>query len=328
MKVRMKKIEIFCTLGPSSLNKDFLKFAEKNKISLVRLNMSHLSLKTLEKNIQFIKKNSKLKICLDTEGAQIRTKLKTKPLKIQKGKIFYLTKEGNFKLYPNEIFEKLKKEDVLDIGFNNLVAKIQKKTKQKIFLKCLTPGLLENNKGVYLKNRYIKIKYLTDKDILAIKLSKRYNVKNFALSFTNSIDDIKKFKKAVKNSRTIFKIETKKAIKNLLGLIKNADDFLIDRGDLSKEVKIENVPIIQRKIFKIAKKYKKKRIAIATNFLESMIEKPFPTRAEVNDIYNACEMEASGLVLAAETAIGKYPKECIVLLKSILKAFKKKKSNF
>jgi len=80
----MKKIEIFCTLGPSSLNKSFLKFAEKNKVSLVRLNMSHLNLKTLEKNIIYIKKNSNLKICLDTEGAQIRTKLKSKPLKIQK----------------------------------------------------------------------------------------------------------------------------------------------------------------------------------------------------------------------------------------------------
>ena len=73
----------------------------------------------------------------------------------------------------------------------------------------------------------------------------------------------------------------------------------------------------------MAKKHKNKKIAIATNFLESMIEKPFPTRAEVNDIFNACEMNASGLVLAAETAIGKYPKECVFLLKRIIKVFKK-----
>lgn len=323
----MKKIEIFCTLGPSSLNKSFLKFAEKNKVSLVRLNMSHLNLKTLEKNIIYIKKNSNLKICLDTEGAQIRTKLKSKPLKIQKGEVFKLRKEvGNFKLYPNEIFEKLRKGDVLDIGFNNLVAKISKKAEKTIFFKCLTPGLLENNKGVYVRNRSIKMKYLTDKDLSAIELSKKHNIKNFALSFTNSIDDIKNFKKIVKNSRAIFKIETKKAINNLLGLIKHADDFLIDRGDLSKEIKIENVPIIQRKIFRIARKFEKKRISIATNFLESMIEKPFPTRAEVNDIYNACEMRASGLVLAAETAIGNYPKECVVLLKNIIKVFSKNKT--
>ena len=97
--------------------------------------------------------------------------------------------------------------------------------------------MLENNKGVYVRNRNIKIKYLTDKDLNAIKLSKKYNIKNFALSFTNSQEDIKNFKNLVKNSRTIFKIETKKAIKNLTGLIKNADDFLIDRGIFQKKLK-------------------------------------------------------------------------------------------
>ena len=322
----MNKFEIFCTLGPSTINKDFLKFAEKNKVSLVRLNMSHLNLKTLEKNIKFIKKNSKLKICLDTEGAQIRTKLISKPRKIKKGRVFCLDRnKGNFKLYPDEIFDKLKKKDILDIGFNNLVAKVEKKSNNKIFLKSISTGLLENNKGVYVKNRDIKINFLTNKDMLAIKLSKKYNIKNFALSFTNSTDDIKKFKKIIKDSRAIFKIETKKAIANLKELIKNADDFLIDRGDLSKEIMLEYVPVIQRKIFKIARKYKNKKIAIATNFLESMIEKPFPTRAEVNDIFNACEMRASGLVLAAETAIGKYPKECVLLLKSIINVFNKTK---
>lgn len=105
----MKKIEIFCTLGPASLNKNFLKFAEKNKVSLIRLNMSHLDLRTLEKNINFIKRNSKLKICLDTEGAQIRTKLSSRSQKIYKNKIFLLKKNGNFKIYPPEIYEKLKK---------------------------------------------------------------------------------------------------------------------------------------------------------------------------------------------------------------------------
>ena len=286
--------------------------------------MSHLDLRTLEK-ILILLRGTQSKICLDLK-VQIRTKLSSKQQKIYKKKIFHIKKNGNFKIYPPEIYEKLKKGDILDIGFNNLSAKIIKKDKQKAFLKCLSTGLLENNKGVYVRNRNIKIKYLTDKDLNAIKLSKKYNIKNFALSFTNSQEDIKNFKNLVKNSRTILKIETKKAIKNLTGLIKNADDFLIDRGDLSKEIKIENVPLIQRKIFKLAKKYKNKKIAIATNFLESMIEKPFPTRAEVNDIYNACEMKATGLVLAAETAIGKYPKECVELLKRIIGVFSKSNS--
>ena len=114
----------------------------------------------------------------------------------------------------------------------------------------------------------------------------------------------------------------RKSIKNLKSIFKNGSKFLIDRGDLSKEVGIENIPFIQRKILKLANK-KNKEVFIATNFLESMINKKFPTRAEVNDIYNAIELGASGVVLAAETAIGNYPIECIKLLKKIFKNFKK-----
>ena len=84
------------------------------------------------------------------------------------------------------------------------------------------------------------------------------------------------------------------------------------------------MPYAQRLIFKKSKKFKKVKIAVATNFLESMITNPFPTRAEVNDIYNSLEMGASSLVLAGETAMGKYPIECVELLSKIIKVFKKK----
>ena len=79
---------------------------------------------------------------------------------------------------------------------------------------------------------------------------------------------------------------------------------------MSKDIGIENVPVAQRHIFKVKKKFINRKVSIATNFLESMIEKPFPTRAEVNDIFNALEMGANGLVLGRETAVGKHPKEC------------------
>lgn len=322
-------MEIFCTLGPKSLNKKFLSFAQRNKVTLVRLNLSHLNIKELKKNILFIKKNSKLKICIDTEGAQIRTKLKSKSIEIKKNKKFYLSKEkGKFTLYPENVFDQIKKGDILDIGFSNLKAKVFSKSGNNIVLKSISSGLLENNKGVHVTNRNIKIKFLTDKDLTAIELSKKYKIRNFCLSFTNSVDDIRNFKKIVGNSRAIFKLETKRAIKNLHSILKEANDFLIDRGDLSKEVGIENIPIIQRQILKYLKKFKGKKIAIATNFLESMIVNPYPTRAEINDIYNACEMGATGLVLAAETAIGKYPEESLSLLKKIINVYYSKKFLF
>ena len=95
-------------------------------------------------------------------------------------------------------------------------------------------------------------------------------------------------------------------------IIKNAENFLIDRGDLSKEIKIENIPLVQRKIFKLSKKYKNKNIFVATNFLESMIINKYPSRGEANDIFSTLEMGAKGLVLAAETAIGLHQKELLI----------------
>ena len=177
-----------------------------------------------------------------------------------------------------------------------------------------------------LINRKIKLNFLTSKDFAAINIAKKYKIKNYALSFTNSIDDILRFNKLLPKSKKIFKIETAQALNNFNFLKKKGNEFLIDRGDLSKDISIEKIPRAQRLLFK--RKLKKNKIYIATNLLESMIKMPYPTRAEANDIYNAIEMGASGLVLAAETAIGKYPKECITFLKNIIKDYKKTENKF
>jgi len=315
-----KKIKILCTLGPSSLNKKFLNFTD-NKISLLRLNMSHIKLKKLKHHINFIKKNTSTPICIDTEGAQIRTKTKNKKqLKINQ--IFKVDKlNGKIMLYPPEVFNKLKINDELDIGFNGLTAKIISKNKKYLTLKTTSFGTLENNKGVHLKNRLIKLNYLTKKDFEAIKIAKKLKIKNFALSFTNTVEDIKNFKKILPKQNNIYKIESKQAVKNIHKLFKLANNFLIDRGDLSKSIKKENIPTTQRKIIKISKKYRGKNIFIATNFLETMIDNQTPTRAEVNDIYNSLEMGAKGLVLAAETAIGKFPDKAVIFLNKIIKIY-------
>tara|TARA_E500000178_G_C17037425_1_gene764252 strand:+ start:3823 stop:4779 length:957 start_codon:yes stop_codon:yes gene_type:complete len=313
---------IYCTLGPSTLNKKFLKYASK-KVNLLRLNMSHIDIKNLQKNINYVKKYSKVQICIDTEGAQIRSKvLKEKIFKKNKILEIYKSQKNKFCLYPSTVFDKLKKKDILDIGFEGLKVQIRNIKKDKCICKVKETGKLENNKGIYITNRKIKLKYLTSKDYKAIEIAKKNKIRYFALSFVNSHKDIINFNKILKDQIKIFKIETSSAIKNLNKIIKYGDNFLIDRGDLSKEIGIENIPVAQRKILKLSNK-RKKNVYIATNFLESMISKSSPTRAEVNDIYNALELGAKGIVLAAETAIGNYPKECIELLRKIFKIFKK-----
>ena len=316
----MKKVKIFCTLGPSSLSKKFLRFAQNKKIDLVRLNMSHLSLKNLDKNIKFIRKNSKIKICLDTEGAQIRTKINRK-IKLKKKQKIKLYKNKKFHLYPADVYDKLKKNDVLELGFDGVIIKIVNKKKDFLDSICLNGGELEQNKGVHLVNRKLQLSYLTDKDFSAIKLAKKYNITHYALSFTNKIKDVEKFNTLLPKKTKIFKIETKEALKNFNQIQKKANYFLLDRGDLSKDISVEQIPFAQRYIFR--KKIKNKEVFIATNLLESMITKPYPTRAEANDIYNSIEMGASGLVLAAETAVGNFPEKCVAFLKSMTRQFKK-----
>ncbi len=317
----MNKINIICTLGPQSLNKNFLKFSNK-KIHLLRLNMSHLSLNKLGKEINFIKKYSNVPICIDTEGAQIRIKTKKKKFFSKNQKFYISDKKNNIQLYPKYVLEKLNKGDVLSIGFSNLSIKIIKKNEDAL-CKVISSGYLENNKGVHLVNRKIKLNYLTKKDIEAIKIGKKLKIRNYALSFTNSVKDIIQFNKLLKKENKIFKIETKSAIKSFKEILKHGDQFLIDRGDLSKDVNIENIPLIQRNLFELKKKYSKKKIFVATNLLESMLENNYPTRGEANDIFSSLEMGASGLVLAAETAVGKYPQDTVKFLQKMITVFQR-----
>ena len=317
-----KKIDIFCTLGPSSLNRKFLKFSNAN-VSLLRLNMSHIKINKLKNTIKFIKKFSKTPICIDTEGAQIRSKIKKiKYLKSNNQTINIYKNTGNFNIYPSEVFNKIKKNDIMDVGFDGLKIKVIRVKKNKLNCKVLKDGLLENNKGIHIENRKIKLNFITEKDKKAILIAKTMNIKHYALSFTNTYKDILKFNKLLKSEIKIFKIETKSAINGLKKIINRGDRFLIDRGDLSKDISVEMLPAIQRKILKMAK-IKNKKVYVATNFLESMVKNKYPNRGEANDIYNTLETGAAGLVLAAETAIGKYPEECVVFLKKMIKSYLK-----
>lgn len=316
------KNEIFCTLGPSSLNRRFLTAASQQKVNLLRINMSHVEIPKLINTIKFVKKYTRIPLCIDTEGAQIRTKIKKKKF-FKLNAIFPIKKKfGFYNFYPPDIFSKLKTGDILDIGFSGLEIKIISKSKENLKCKVIKEGFFESNKGVHLKNRKIKINYLTQKDFEAIKIGKKYKIKNYALSFTNSTDDVLKFNSLLKKENKIFKIETKSALKNIKKILKLGKNFLIDRGDLSKDVSIEYIPIAQRQILLQAKKLNK-NIYVATNFLETMILNNSPTRGEVNDIYSTLELGAKGLVLAAETAIGNHPVECIKVLKKIIRIFNK-----
>ena len=212
--------------------------------------MSHIEPNQLEKKIKYIRKFTKKPICIDTEGAQIRTKVGKEKFLSKKNelKIFHKSRKGNFQLYPENVSKKLKKGDLLNIGFQNLKVKVLNNNQNYVKTKIISSGKLEKNKGVHIENRKIKLNFITNKDKKAIEISLKNKINYFALSFTNSVDDIKKFNSLLKNKKKIFKIKNKNAIKEFRSIIKIGNNFLLDRGDMSKEVKIENIQSTKKTI--------------------------------------------------------------------------------
>ena len=316
-------IKLFATLGPSSLNKKFLSSLNPKYIKLLRINLSHTDYKDLKKVVGYIRRYTKIEICFDTGGAQIRTsKLTNNKLILEKNKFTYISKNNLVRdcisIYPENIYQKLRNNDVLSIDFNSAKIKIVGKNTNYLKCKIIEGGKIESNKSISV-NRFINIPAFTDNDINAFKIAQDLKIRNIALSFTSYADDVIKLRKYFKYKiNVISKIESKKGLKNLKQILKETNSILIDRGDLSKEIPLQLIPKVQKEIINVAKK-NRVPVYVATNLLESMVTKREPTRAEVNDIYNTLLDGATGLVLAAETAIGKYPLECIDMIIKVSK---------
>tara|TARA_X000000950_G_C13853354_1_gene635536 strand:+ start:169 stop:1176 length:1008 start_codon:yes stop_codon:yes gene_type:complete len=330
-----KKVKIICTIGPSSFKKKVLKQLKNKKVDIFRINLSHTNIDQIKSRIIFLKKNKIKNICIDSEGAQIRTTQCKKKFFLKENKLIKVYNENrpsdnkNIYIYPKFNFNYIKKDTKIFIGFNDLTLKVKKKTGKGNYLICkvFKKGFLESKKGVHISSN-IKLPALTEKDIYAFKLAKKNNIKFFAISFVNSHKDVEEVKKIVgQKAFIISKIETKNSLKNLSKISKVSDALLIDRGDLSRYVPIEQIPIAQEQVIKFNKKVKKPTY-VATNLLETMIDEALPTRAESHDIYSTLKQGAKGLVLAAETAIGKDPVGCVVFLEKSIKSFFKKKINF
>ena len=324
----MKKIKIICTLGPSTINKENISKMKQLGVSLFRINMSHTSLNELEKYIKLLKKLRVNNICIDTEGAQIRTTKISRSIFLNKGKkvkIFCGEKKStgnNIFLYPNFKIKNIKKNKRILIGFETLKLKKISNLKNGIYCQVVQAGILDSNKGVHI-DQSIDLNPFTKKDIEACKIGEKYKIRNYALSFANSASDVKNFKKIFREEvKIISKLETKNGFLKRDEIIKESSAVLIDRGDLSRYISISQIPIAQ-KIIATSSNNAKKPFYVATNLLETMITKKEPTRAESNDIFSSLQLNCSGLVLAAETAIGKYPIEAINFVKESIKNFLK-----
>lgn len=319
------KTKILCTLGPSSMSGDSIRTLSNIGVDIFRINLSHTKIVDLKRQILQIRENTEKSICLDTEGAQIRTGTLTNGLiKLKKGDFIEINiphknrSSSNITLYPQEVYDQLEESDILSLDFDAASIIITEKHINGFKAKVLSSGEVGQNKAVTSK-RAIRLPSLTKKDKQAIAIGKEMRVDYLALSFASSAKDLIALRDLTnQDTQLIAKIESIDGLNRLDEIIEHSQAILIDRGDLGREVPVESIPLIQKTIINTANNAITP-VFVATNLLESMVTRRQPTRAEVNDVVNTLIDGANGLVLAAETAIGNYPIDCVQMISRLIR---------
>ncbi|NBU98747.1 MAG: pyruvate kinase [Spirochaetia bacterium] len=329
---KFRKTKIICTIGPATMSSEMIEKLALAGMNIARLNMSHGDHKFHGDIIKKIKNvNRKLKhpiaILLDTQGPEIRTGDVNAELDLKIGEIFTfhiipgLESEAKsvFVNY-SDIVNDLKEGDkvTVDNGLINLVV-LEKKEKELV-CRVLDGGKLGSRKHINLPGIRVNLPSITAKDKRDILFGLEQDIDFVALSFVRTPDDVLELRKFIEDNnghaRIISKIEDQEAVKNYKQIIEVSDGVMIARGDLGVEVEIQELPIIQRKIIKECA-IQGKPVIVATHLLESMIQFPSPTRAEVTDVANAVFEESDAIMLSGETATGKYPEKCVEMLNNI-----------
>ena len=325
-----KRTQIIVTLGPATNNEQTVRKIKGKGVDFVRVNMSHSSLEDLEASIKLSKKIG-IPFIIDTEGSQIRTgDLEQDTIHFKENEqveIHSAAIAGNRErlcLKPGYVIEQLSVGDLIHIDFDTLILRVTDVSSAAdgyVTAKTITGGLIGKNKAVVIDPVFRKkfhLPPLSPKDYQSIELGLREGIEHIAVSFVRDGESIDEVRRATQNRmKIISKIECVDALENLDEIIVKSDFLLIDRGDLSKEIPIEKIPFTQKIILRKASRAQT-GVYVATNLLETMIEKKKPTRAEVHDIVNTIVDGALGLTLAAETAIGKHPMECINMLNKLI----------
>lgn len=333
----MNKTKIVATIGPSSDSKEVIEKLVKAGMSTARLNMSHGTHEDHLDKINKIKRvneklNTNVSIILDTKGPEIRLgDFKDSKALLIFNKTFTLTTrlvEGTDEIvtvtYKNLPYDvTVGSKILLSDGLVELEVKKIKGT--NIICQIKNTGIVKSKKGVNVPGCELSFPPLSVQDKEDIKFGLVSGVDYIALSFVRNVDDIYAVKKYIsslkidenlKHVKLIAKIENEEGIQNFDSILKEVDGIMIARGDMGVEIPLKKVPIYQKQMIK--KCIDSGKIAItATQMLESMIQNPRPTRAEVSDIANAIYDGTTAIMLSGETASGEYPEECVKMMKDI-----------
>jgi len=322
------KIKILCTLGPASFDPDVIKGLDERHVDLFRINLSHTAPEAVETGIEWLKKVSSTPICLDTQGAQIRCGHIEPDVTLQEGAEVRLTGEAligddkTIPLWPDSVFAALAPGTVVNLDFDGASLRVDEVEPGLARATVISRGKVRTNKAVTIEPP-LELPALTEEDVAAIAVGAKHGITYYALSFAASAANVARIRElAPAGAHIISKIESRAGIRNMDEIIEASDSVLIDRGDLSHEVPLEYVPYYQKAVIRRANRWSRP-VYVATNLLESMITNRQPTIAECNDIANTLLDGVHGLVLAAETAVGRDPVGSVDIVLRAIEAFER-----
>ncbi len=324
----MRKTKIVCTIGPATDDENVLRDMMLAGMNVARFNFSHGDYATHEKRFrEIVRLRSELELpiatMLDTRGPEVRLRkfVDDKPVEIFDGDLYTLTTLD----VPctNEVgsitFPKLPQD--VSIGTRILINDglvellVEKIDKTDIICRVIHGGTLSNNKSINVPGVQLSMPYLSDADMSDLEFGAKMGYDFIAASFVRTSADINYLRKFTHslgwfNVRIIAKIENLEGVQNIDEILEVSDGIMVARGDMGVEIPFEQIPAIQKEL--ISKGYNAgKQVITATQMLESMINNPRPTRAEITDVANAIYDGTSAIMLSGETAAGQYPVEVV-----------------
>lgn len=330
----LRKTKIICTIGPSTSSYETMMEMYIAGMNVVRLNMSHGTHASHEKVIRSIKNiNQKIKdsipILMDLEGPEIRTGNLKEDLKLKEGDIITVSvgnedvEISSFSINYEDLINTLNEGDNITVDSGLINLRILKKNRGTMECVVIDGGTLKSQSHVNLPGIRVNLPSITEHDKKHVIFGMEQEVDFIALSFVREASDVLELRELLGDKgnkiKIISKIEDQEGVNNIDGIIDASDAVMVARGDLGIEIPLEELPNVQRTIVRKCQE-KGKRVIVATHLLESMIEHPIPTRAEVTDVANAIYSEVDAVMLSGETAVGKYPIRCIEDIDKIARA--------
>ncbi|MFW6094579.1 MAG: pyruvate kinase [Pseudomonadota bacterium] len=329
----IRRTKIICTIGPATHSYEKLEALYHAGMNLVRLNMSHADhdgaaeiinwIKTLNRKVRF-----PVPILLDTQGPEIRTGEMNEPMDLEPGQVVTVSVRGDGDVETSSILVNYQElVDILEVGNritvdNGLInfEVLEKRDGHQLVCRVIDGGTLGSRRHVNLPGIRVNLPAITAKDRKDIEFGLAREVDFVALSFVRSANDVHELRELLgprgHNVKIIAKIEDQEGVANINDIVRAADGVMVARGDLGIETNIADLPNVQRRIVQAATRWGKRSI-VATHLLESMIENPIPTRAEVTDVANAIYEGVDAIMLSGETGVGKYPARCVQQLDNI-----------